>query len=93
MQLQLVRKHVRSCICKHKCYTAFLAFLNLLSSYYTTVVLGMAARSPHFTALEVGTLVTEGDDDTEFLFPGSDDDFNVVDIEYDPLEREQGVCR
>ena len=47
----------------------------------------MAARSPHFTALEVGTLVTEGDDDTEFLFPGSDD---VVDVKYDPLEREQG---
>ena len=51
----------------------------------------MTARSPHFTAFEVGTLVTaEGDDDTEFLFPGSDDDFNVLDVEYNPLDREQG---
>lgn len=59
--------------------------------YYTTVVLGMTARSPHFTALEVGTLVTaEGDDDTEFLFPGSEDDFDVLDEEYNPLDREQG---
>ena len=31
------------------------------------------------------------DEDTEFVFSGSDDDFEVdLDEEFDPLEREQG---
>ena len=51
----------------------------------------MAARSPHFTASQVGDLVT-GEDDTEFLLPVSDDDFDagLLDDEQDPLDREQG---
>ena len=30
------------------------------------------------------------DDDTEFIFSGSDDDFDFSADDYDPLEREQG---
>ena len=48
----------------------------------------MASRHPVFTAAQVGGLL---DDDTEFIFSGSDDDFDVsADDDYDPLEREQG---
>jgi len=37
----------------------------------------MAAGSQYFTASHVGDLVTgEGENDHEFLFPGSDDDFD-----------------
>lgn len=55
------------------------------------VAVAMAVRSPHFTASQAGDLVT-AEDDTEFLFSGSDDDFDaglLVD-EHDPLDREQG---
>ena len=44
----------------------------------------MASRHPVFTA---GGLL---DDDTEFIFSGSDDDFDFSADDYDPLEREQG---
>ena len=49
---------------------------------------GMAASAHHFTLDEVCDLVAgEG---REYLFPGSDDDFDVGDLEYknDPLDRE-----
>ena len=51
----------------------------------------MAARSP-FTASQVGNIVTDEVEDQEFLFSGSDDDFDagLLDDDYDPLEREQG---
>ena len=49
---------------------------------------GMASRQQVFTASQVGSLL---DEDTEFVFSGSDDDFDVdLDEEFDPLEREQG---
>ena len=45
----------------------------------------MASRHPVFTAAQVGGLLDE------FIFSGSDDDFDVsADDDYDPLEREQG---
>ena len=47
----------------------------------------MASRHPVFTAAQVGGLL---DDDTEFIFSGSDDDFDFSADDYDPLEREQG---
>ena len=52
----------------------------------------MAAGHQFFTASEVGHLLTEHEDnDGEFLFLGSDDDFDTsLDVVYDPLEREQG---
>lgn len=52
----------------------------------------MASGSYYYTASEVGDLVTAREDnDTEFLFPGSDDDFDAgLDDELDPLDREQG---
>jgi len=55
----------------------------------------MAAGSHYFTASQVGDLVTgEGEDDAEFLFPGSDDDFDAcVDDDYDPLGRDQDKNR
>ena len=52
----------------------------------------MAAGS-HFTPLEVCDMIAgEEGDDAEFLFPGSDDDFDagMLEDEYDPLDREQG---
>ena len=51
----------------------------------------MAAGSHSLTASKVGDLVTaEGNDDTEFLFPRSDDDFDAsLEDEYDPVDREQ----
>ena len=50
----------------------------------------MAAGSHYYTAAEVGDFITT--DDTEFLFPGSDDDFDAgMDDELDPLDREQGM--
>lgn len=54
----------------------------------------MASGSQYFTASEVGDLVTGqgGEDDPEFLFPGSDDEFDGdVDDDYGPLDREQGT--
>ena len=55
----------------------------------------MAEGSEYFTASQVGDLITgEGEDDHEFLFPGSDDDFDAgMDDDYDPLDREQGKNR
>ena len=55
----------------------------------------MAARPEHFTASQVGEIVTaDTEDDREFIFPGSDDDFDAGQLEeeydYDPLGREQG---
>lgn len=55
----------------------------------------MAAGPQFFTASQVGDLVTaDTEDDREFVFPGSDDDFDSCeqqdDYEYDPLEKEQG---
>lgn len=52
----------------------------------------MASNSHHFTADEVCDLLTEEGGDHEFVFPGSDDDFDAseVELEYDPLDREQG---
>ena len=45
---------------------------------------GMARRQQVFTASQVGSLL---DEDTEFVFSGSDDDFDVdLDEEFDPLE-------
>ena len=39
-------------------------------------------------------MVTAGDDDPEFLFDGSDDDFDgdLQEEEYDLFDREQGKC-
>ena len=49
----------------------------------------MASRRQVFTAAQVGSLL---DDDAEFVFSGSDDDFDAgLDGEFDPLEREQGI--
>ena len=48
----------------------------------------MARRKQIFTALEVTNIVTGEDDDPEYIFPGSDDDFDASlddDIQ-DPLE-------
>ena len=48
-------------------------------------------RPEFFTASEVGNIVTREVDDPEYIFPGSDDDFDAsLDI-YDPLDREQGI--
>ena len=48
----------------------------------------MASVQQFYTASQVGSLL---DDDTEFIFSGSDDDFDAgIDDEYDPLERAQG---
>jgi len=52
----------------------------------------MATGSGYFTASEVGNIITaEEDDDVEFIFSGSDDDFEADTLEeaYDPLQREQ----
>ena len=46
---------------------------------------GMTNRQQVFTASQVGSLL---DEDTEFVFSGSDNDFDVE--EFDPPEREQG---
>ena len=53
----------------------------------------MAARH-RYTTVEVARMVTAGDDDPEFLFDGSDDDFDgdLQEEGYDPLDREQGKC-
>ena len=49
------------------------------------------ARKETFTALEVTNIVTGEDDDPEYIFPGSDDDFDAsLDDIQDPLDREQG---
>lgn len=50
----------------------------------------MASVQQFYTASQVGSLLTTQDDDTEFIFSGSDDDFDAGDDEYDPLERAQG---
>ena len=51
----------------------------------------MATRPEFFTASEVGNIVTGEVDDPEYIFPGSDDDFDAsLDDIYDPLDREQG---
>ena len=52
----------------------------------------MARRQQIFTALEVTNIVTGEDDDPEYIFPGSDDDFDAsLDDIQDPLDREQGI--
>ena len=54
---------------------------------------GMASGSHYFTASEVCDIVTAGEeDDPEYIFPGSDDDFDMSELDegYDPLQREQG---
>ena len=50
----------------------------------------MASSSQHYTVGEVCNMIT---DDHKFLFSGSDDDFDMGDLEegYDPLDREQGI--
>ena len=55
----------------------------------------MAAGHSYFTSVEVRSMVTaDGEDDTEFLFTGSDDDFDAdLQEEYDPLDRKQGKYR
>ena len=55
----------------------------------------MAAGHSYLTSVEVCRMVTaDGEDDTEFLLTGSDDDFDAdLQEEYDPLDREQGKCR
>ena len=52
----------------------------------------MASTSHHFTVGEVCDLLTGEGEDHEFVFPDSDDDFDVGEREYewDPLDREQG---
>ena len=53
----------------------------------------MASGSQYFTATEVCDIVTaEDEDDPEYIFPGSDDDFDMSlgEEEYDALQREQG---
>ena len=62
-----------------------ITFLSLLLA--SGGVAGTASRHPVFTAAQVGGLL---DDDTEFIFSGSDDDFDFSADDYDPLEREQG---
>ena len=52
----------------------------------------MAIRQGIFTASEVGNIVVGEDDDPEYIFPGSDDDFDAsLDDIQDPLDREQGI--
>ena len=52
----------------------------------------MASTAHHFTADEVCDMVTGVGGDHELIFPGSDDDFDVGESDYecDPLDREQG---
>ena len=52
----------------------------------------MAFTAHHFTAAEVCDLLTGVGEDHEFIFPGSDDDFDMSEVEFerDPLDREQG---
>ena len=46
----------------------------------------MASSAHHFTVDEVCDLVAGAGEDREYLFPGSDDDFDVGELEqeYDP---------
>ena len=50
----------------------------------------MASAAHHFTADEVCDMVTGVGEDHELIFPGSDDDFDVGESDYecDPLDRE-----
>lgn len=50
----------------------------------------MAAGSQYYTAGEICDMIT--DDNHEFWFPGSDDDFDIGDLQedLDALDREQG---
>ena len=51
----------------------------------------MARRQQVFTAAQVGSIL---EDDEEFVFSGSDDDFDTgLDEELHPLEREQGKIK
>ena len=52
----------------------------------------MASSAHHFTVDEVCDLVAGAGEDQEYIFPGSDDDFDVgeLEYEYDPLDRAQG---
>ena len=84
-----MRVRVAAATCKGTCSCGF-SVVN--SSAQQLLKLSMASGSHYYTASEVGDLVAAGeDDDTEFLFPGSDDDFDAgLDEELDPLDREQG---
>ena len=52
----------------------------------------MASGGCSYTVEEVCNLIGGDDDDQEFLFPGSDDDFGMSDLEpdSDALDKEQG---
>ena len=52
----------------------------------------MASTAHYFTADEVCDMVTGLGADHELIFPGSGDDFDVGESDYecDPLDREQG---
>lgn len=52
----------------------------------------MASTAHHFTAAEVCDLLTGVGEDHEFIFPGSDDDFDMSEVEFerDPLVNTRG---
>ena len=52
----------------------------------------MASGTCSYTVQEVCDLIGEEDENQEFLFSGSDDDFGLSDVEADSdaLDREQG---